>query len=59
MTAQDDEKHYEQEETHAKTGNSKWTADAIRALGAIDRPPDARRHLRVQRVVIPEDGANR
>ena len=35
MTAQDDEKHYEQEETHAKTGNSSWTADAILALGAI------------------------
>jgi len=35
MTAQDDEKHDEQEETHAKTGNSRWTAEAIRALGAI------------------------
>jgi hypothetical protein len=35
MTAQDDETHYEQEETHAKTGNSRWTADAILALGAI------------------------
>lgn len=34
MTAQDDEKHYEQEETRASTGNSKWTAEAIRALGA-------------------------
>ena len=34
MTAQDDEKHYEQEETRAKTGTSKWTAEAIRALGA-------------------------
>ena len=34
MTAQDDEKHYEQEENRAKTGNSKWTAEAIRALGA-------------------------
>src|SRR5579864_6340780 len=34
MTAQDDEKHYEQEETPAATGNSKWTAEAIRALGA-------------------------
>jgi hypothetical protein len=34
MTAQDDEKHYEQEENHAKTGNGKWTAEAIRALGA-------------------------
>ena len=34
MTAQDDEKHDEQEETHAKTGNSRWTAEAIRALGA-------------------------
>ena len=30
MTAQDDEKHYEQEETRAKTGTSKWTAEAIR-----------------------------
>ena len=35
MTAQDDEKHYEQEENRAKTGNSRWTAEAIRALGAI------------------------
>ncbi len=35
MTAQDDEKHDEQEETHAKTGNCRWTAEAIRALGAI------------------------
>ena len=34
MTAQDDEKHYEHEENHAKTGNGKWTAEAIRALGA-------------------------
>ncbi len=35
MTAQDDEKHYGQEENRAKTGDSRWTADAIRALGAI------------------------
>ena len=34
MTAQDDQKHREQEETPAATGNSKWTAEAIRALGA-------------------------
>ena len=34
MTAQDDEKHYEQEENRARTGNSRWTAEAIRALGA-------------------------
>ncbi len=34
MTAQDDEKQYEQEENRANTGNSKWTAEAIRALGA-------------------------
>ena len=34
MTAQDDQKHCEQEETPAATGNSKWTAEAIRALGA-------------------------
>ena len=34
MTAQDDQKHREQEETPTATGNSKWTADAIRALGA-------------------------
>ena len=34
MTAQDDEKHYEHED-RAKTGNSSWTAEAIRALGAI------------------------
>ena len=35
MTAQDDEKHDEQEENRAKTGDSRWTADAILALGAI------------------------
>ena len=35
MTAQDDDKHDEQQETRARTGNSRWTADAIRALGAI------------------------
>ena len=34
MTAQDDQKHCEKEETLAATGNSKWTAEAIRALGA-------------------------
>ena len=34
MTAQDDDEHDEQEETRAKTGNSRWTAEAIRALGA-------------------------
>jgi hypothetical protein len=33
MTAQDDEKHDEQEENRAKNGNSTWTAEAIRALG--------------------------
>ena len=35
MTAQDDERHCEQEENRAETGNSRWTAEAIRALGAI------------------------
>ena len=34
MTAQDDEKRYEHED-RAKAGNSSWTAEAIRALGAI------------------------
>ena len=34
MTAQDDGKHYEHEENRARTGNSRWTAEAIRALGA-------------------------
>jgi hypothetical protein len=34
MTTQNDEKHCEQEETHAKASNSRWTAEAIRALGA-------------------------
>jgi len=34
MTAPDDETHYEHEDC-AKTGNSSWTAEAIRALGAI------------------------
>jgi len=33
MTAQDDENHYEHEGC-GKTGNSSWTAEAIRALGA-------------------------
>lgn len=33
MTAQDDQAHYEQEETRARTGST-WTAEAIRALGA-------------------------
>jgi hypothetical protein len=35
MTAQDGEKHDEQEETRAKAGTSRWTAEAILALGAI------------------------
>ena len=35
MTAHDGEKHSEQEQTRAKAGNSRWTAEAIRALGAI------------------------
>jgi hypothetical protein len=34
MTTLDDEKHYERED-RAKAGNSSWTAEAIRALGAI------------------------
>ena len=34
MTAQDNQKHCEHEEIPAATGNSKWTAEAIRALGA-------------------------
>ena len=34
MTAQDDGKHDEQED-RAKAGNNGWTAEAIRALGAI------------------------
>ena len=34
MTAQDDEKPHEQEENRARTGSSRWTADAIRSLGA-------------------------
>ena len=34
MTTQDDENRYEQED-RAKAGNSGWTAEAIRALGAI------------------------
>jgi hypothetical protein len=33
MTAPDDEKHHEHEDRR-KTGNSNWTAEAIRALGA-------------------------
>ncbi len=35
MTAQDDEKPSEQEESRAKADSSKWTAEAIRALGVI------------------------
>ena len=35
MTAHDDGKHDEQEEDRARAGTSRWTADAIRALGAI------------------------
>jgi hypothetical protein len=34
MTTQDDENRYEQED-RATAGNSSWTAEAIRALGAI------------------------
>ncbi len=34
MTAKDDENRYEQEEDRAKVGDSRWTAEAIRALGA-------------------------
>jgi hypothetical protein len=34
MTARDEQKGYEQEESRAMTGNSRWTAEAIRALGA-------------------------
>jgi hypothetical protein len=34
MKAHDDETHYEQAETRARTENGKWTAEAIRALGA-------------------------
>ena len=34
MTAQDAEKHSRQEDS-AKHGNNSWTAEAIRALGAI------------------------
>ena len=33
MTTPDDENHYENED-RAKAGNSSWTAEAIRALGA-------------------------
>ena len=34
MTARDEQQGYEQEESRAMTGNSRWTAEAIRALGA-------------------------
>jgi hypothetical protein len=34
MTARDEQKGYEQEESRAMTGTSRWTAEAIRALGA-------------------------
>jgi hypothetical protein len=34
MTARNEQKGYEQEESRAMTGNSRWTAEAIRALGA-------------------------
>lgn len=34
MTAQDDEDHHEPDGNRADAGNSTWTAEAIRALGA-------------------------
>ena len=34
MTTKDDENHYGQEGNRAKAGDSRWTAEAIRALGA-------------------------
>ncbi len=34
MTAHDDENHYGQDGNRAKAGISRWTAEAIRALGA-------------------------
>ena len=35
MIAHDDGKHDEQEDDFARAGTSRWTADAIRSLGAI------------------------
>jgi len=35
MIAHDDGKHDEQEENRATDGTSRWTADAIRSLGAV------------------------
>jgi hypothetical protein len=34
MTAQDDDNHHERDEDRAKNGNGRWTAGAIRDLGA-------------------------
>ena len=34
MTAQDDDNHHERDEDRAKNGNGRWTAEAIRDLGA-------------------------
>ena len=34
MTARDEQQGYEQEDSRAMTGNSRWTAEAIRTLGA-------------------------
>ena len=59
MTAQDDEKHYEQEETHAKTGNSRWTAEAIRALGAITDLQTLADIFGCSVWIVPQDGADR
>ena len=35
MMAHDDGQHDEQEENRTRAGTSRWTADAIRALGAV------------------------
>ena len=59
MTAQDDEKHYEQEENRAKTGNSRWTADAIRALGATTDLQTLADIFGCSGWIVPEDGADR
>ena len=59
MTAQDDDKHDEQEKDHARTGTSRWTADAIRALGAITDLQTLADIVRVQPVDVPQDGAHR
>ena len=44
---------------HAKTGNSRWTAEAIRALGAITDLQTLADIFGCSVWIIPQDGADR